>query len=250
MLHIQIGAEKLFSIGPIAITNTLLMTWIVALFLIIVTQLVARRMSLVPAFLQNIVESAVEMLLGGMEKVLGSREKAEKYFPLIATIFILVLISNWFGIIPGVGSVGFYEVVHGEREFRPLLRSAASDLNFTLAIAVISVIVTNVFGIFAQGFRGHASKFFSFKDPISFFVGMLELLGELAKMISFSFRLFGNIFAGEVLLIITGFLAPFIVPVPFLMLEVFVGFIQALVFSTLTLVFISIAIESHTEAHV
>jgi F-type H+-transporting ATPase subunit a len=138
--------------------------------------------------------------------------------------------------------------MHGsEKVLVPLLRSAASDLNFTLAIAVVAVIATNVFGILANGIGGHVSKFISFKDPVSFFVGLLELLGEFAKMISFSFRLFGNVFAGEVLLIITAFLVPYVVPVPFLMLELFVGFIQALVFSTLTLVFISIAIEQHGE---
>lgn len=206
MPHIEIGAEKLFSIGSLTVTNTLLMTWVVAIFLIIIAQLVSRRISVIPTFFQNIVEMAVESLLSMMEKILGSRAKAEKYFPIIATIFTMVLISNWFGIIPGVGSVGFYETHGGEKLFVPLLRSAASDLNFTLAIAVVSVIITNVFGVLALGFRGHASKFFTFKDPISFFVGLLELLGEFAKMISFSFRLFGNIFAGKFFSLLPAFL--------------------------------------------
>ncbi len=245
MLAIQIGAEKLFGIGPFAVTNTLLMTWVVALFLIIISQLVVWRINIVPNFLQNIVESAVEALLGFMEQIFHSRKKAEQYFPLIATIFTLVMISNWFGIIPGVGSIGIYHVEAGQRVFVPLLRSVASDLNFTLAIAVISVVAVNLFGFIALGFKGHASKFVNFKSPIGFFVGMLEIVGEFAKMISFSFRLFGNVFAGEVLLIITGFLVPYIVPVPFLFLELFVGFIQAMVFATLTLVFISIAVEEH-----
>ncbi len=245
MLHIEIGAEKLFSVFGIPITNTLVMTWIVALFLIILTIIITRKITIIPSVFQNIVESAVESLLGFMEKVLHSRAKAELYFPLIATIFSLILISNWFGIIPGVGSIGLYHDHEGTRQFVPLLRSVASDLNFTLAIAVISVIAVNLFGFLALGFKGHASKFFNFKSPVGFFVGILELVGEVAKMISFSFRLFGNVFAGEVLLIITGFLVPYLVPVPFLMLELFVGFIQALVFSTLTLVFISIAVEEH-----
>jgi F-type H+-transporting ATPase subunit a len=249
MINITIGAEKVFSLWQFAVTNTLLMSWIVALLLIGISQLVSRRMSLIPSMLQNIVESAVESLLGFMEKVLGSRQKAETYFPLIATIFTLVLVSNWLGIVPGVGSVGFYETHEGHKIFVPLLRSVASDLNFTLAIAIISVIATNVYGAMANGLGGFLSRYFSFKSPIDFFVGILELLGEFAKIISFSFRLFGNIFAGEVLLIITGFLAPYVVPIPFLGLELFVGFIQALVFATLTLVFISIAVTSHVHEH-
>jgi F-type H+-transporting ATPase subunit a len=245
MLHIQIGAEKLFSIAGLTITNTLLMTWIVALFLIILSQLAVRKIQLVPAGIQNAVEWGVESLLGFMEKVLHTREKAIQYFPLIATIFSLILFSNWFGILPGVGSVGLHEMHEGKEVFVPLLRSVASDLNFTLAIAIIAVIMTNIFGIIAIGFKSHASKFFNFSSPLKFFVGILELIGEFAKLISYSFRLFGNIFAGEVLLIIIGFLVPYFVPIPFLFLELFVGFIQALVFSTLTLVFISIAVEHH-----
>jgi F-type H+-transporting ATPase subunit a len=245
MPHIEIGAEKIFAFSHFAITNTLLMSWVVVLFLVILANIISRRLEVIPHGLQNLAEFGVEKLLGFMESVFHSREKAEKYFPMIATIFILVLICNWFGIIPGVGSVGFHEVHNGVPVFVPLFRSVASDLNFTLALALTSVLIVNILGVTALGFRTHASKFFSFKNPISFFVGLLELLGEFSKMISFSFRLFGNIFAGEVLLIIMGFLSPYIIPVPFLGLEIFVGFIQALVFSMLTLVFISIAIEQH-----
>ena len=245
MPHIEIGAEKIVSFAHFAITNTLLMSWVVVVFLIVIAQVISRNMKMIPAGIQNVAEAGIEMLLNFMEGILHSRVKAEKYLPIIATIFILILMCNWFGIIPGVGSVGFYEVINGHKIFVPLLRSVASDLNFTLALAVTSVTIVNVLGFTALGFRQHASKFFSFKNPISFFVGLLELLGEFSKMISFSFRLFGNIFAGEVLLIIVGVLSPFIVPIPFLGLEIFVGFIQALVFSILTLVFISIAIEQH-----
>jgi F-type H+-transporting ATPase subunit a len=245
MPHIEIGAEKLWTFGQFAITNTLLMSWIVVIILIVAAQILKRRMALIPAGFQNIVELGIEKLLDLMEGVFHSRSKAEKYFPIIATIFTLVLVCNWFGIIPGVGSIGFFEVHSGQKLFVPLLRSVASDLNFTLAIAISSVLIVNILGIAAVGMRGHVSKFISFKNPVSFFVGILELLGEFAKMVSFSFRLFGNIFAGEVLLIIASFLAPYIVPIPFLGLELFVGFIQALVFAMLTMVFISIAIEQH-----
>ena len=244
-MHIEIGAEKLFSLGGFAVTNSLLMTWVVVAFIVFVVQMVARRMSLIPAGLQNGVEWVVESLLGMMESTLHSRTKAIKYLPIVATFFIMIVMSNWFGILPGVGSIGFHGEIHGEEAFIPFLRSPASDLNFTLALAVLSVLIINVAGIAAVGLKGHISKFLNFSNPIKFFVGILELIGEVAKMVSLSFRLFGNVFAGEVLLIIMGFLAPYIAPVPFLMLEIFVGAIPALVFATLTLVFLSIAIEEH-----
>lgn len=245
MLHIEIAAEKAFSLFGFPITNTLLMTWIVVGLLVLVGILISRRLAILPSSLQNIFEVFVEKFLGTMEGVFGSREKAEKYFPLVATIFIFVLFSNWFGIFPGVGSVGFYEDLHGEKVFVPLFRSAASDINFTLALAIIAVFFVQVFGIATIGIAKHLSRFFTLKSPLDFFVGILEFVSEIAKMISFSFRLFGNVFAGEVLLVIVGFLIPYIIPVPFLFLEIFVGFIQALVFSMLTMVFISIAVEHH-----
>ena len=242
-MNIQIAAEKVFSVFGLPITNTLLMSWVVVIFLILIARITYKKLSKIPGNRQNIIEFIIESLLGMMEKILGSREKAEKYFPLIATIFIMILVSNWMGILPGVGSVGFYEHHGHEKIFVPIARSLASDLNFTLAIAIVTIIMVNIAGARALGFGTHLSKFFNFKSPIGFFLGILELFGEIAKIISFSFRLFGNVFAGEVLLIITGFLVPFVVPVPFLMLEIFVGFIQALVFSMLSLVFVSIAIE-------
>lgn len=244
-MHIEIAAERIFSIGNFFVTNTLLTSWIVVIVLIIIAQILSRRISLIPGKFQNIVEFGVEKLLGLMEGVLHSREKAEKYFPLIATIFTLVLMCNWFGVIPGVGSVGFTEMHEGKAVFIPFLRTVASDLNFTLAIAITAVTAVNIFGIAAQGIQPYVSKYITFKNPLSFFVGMLELLGEFTRIISFSFRLFGNIFAGEVLLVIASFLVPYVIPVPFLGLELFVGFIQALVFAVLTLVLVSIAIEHH-----
>lgn len=263
--HIEVAAEKIITLFGFPITNTLLMVWIAIAVLALLSFSVYRKMSLVPSYLQNIFEIVIEKFLGMMEGIFGTRAKAEKYFPVIATIFLLVLISNWMGILPGIGSIGFFpadlpaevstqagdessaggEELHGEKRFIPFFRSTASDLNFTLALAIISVVLTNVFGIAAIGIFRHISKFISFKSPIDFFVGILELISEIAKMISFSFRLFGNIFAGEVLLVIMAFLAPFIVPVPFLGLELFVGFVQALVFAMLTMVFISISVNQH-----
>jgi len=196
---------------------------------------------MVPGNVQGAVEMSTEWFLGLMESMLGSMKKAEQYFPLVATIFVFIMFSNLSGILPGVGSI-FIERGHEEIS---LFRSPAADLNFTLAFAVISVIVTNIIGMVAVGVFPHIGKFLNFKNPIMFFIGILEFVSEIAKVISLSFRLFGNVFAGEVLLIIVFFLAPYIVPLPFLFLEIFVGLIQAFVFAMLTLVSISL----HTAAH-
>ena len=245
MPHIEIAAEKLISVFGLPITNALLTSWVVVGLLVAVALLLRRRTSLIPNALQNVAEFFMESFLALMESVLGSRAVAEKYFPIVGTIFLFILTSNWLGILPGIGSVGFFEHLGGETKFVPLFRSAASDLNMTLALATITVFLIHVMAVGAIGIKSHIGKFFSFKGPIEFFVGILEFISEFAKIISFSFRLFGNIFAGEVLLIITGFLAPFGAPIPFLLLEIFVGFVQALVFAMLTVVFISIAVSHH-----
>ena len=245
MPHIEIAAEKLFTIFGFPVTNTLLMTWIVLALLVFLAIRISRSIAKVPQMLQNIFEIILEKFIGLMEGMMGGREVAEKYLPIVATIFLFILISNWFGILPGVGSIGFYEQKGVEEIFVPFFRSAASDLNVTLALGTLAVFIINITGMAAHGIGGHLKKYFSFKNPIDFFVGILEFVSEFAKIISFSFRLFGNIFAGEVLLIITSFLAPFGGPLPFLALELLVGFVQALVFAMLTMVFISIAVAKH-----
>ncbi|OGZ95070.1 MAG: ATP synthase F0 subunit A [Candidatus Sungbacteria bacterium RIFCSPLOWO2_01_FULL_47_32] len=245
MLEISIGAEKIFEVAGFPVTNTLLTSWLVVAFFIIVSQLIVRKVQLIPAGIQNVSEFVVEGVLGLMGGVLGSRSIAEKYFPLIATIFLFIIISNWFGILPGFGSIGFHEMREGHEVFVPMFRSVASDLNVTMALAIVSVFSIQFSGIVAIGFAKHMHKYFTLKNPVQSAVGLLEFISEIAKMISFSFRLFGNVFAGEVLLIITGFLVPYFIPVPFLFLEIFVGFIQALVFAMLTVVFLGMAITEH-----
>lgn len=246
MLEIVIHPEKIFSIGNFIVTNTLLMAWLVVAVFFIAGVLLKKRLRRIPSRMQTFVEFAVGGFFNFVEDILGSHDIAKKAFPLVATIFFFVLISNWFGILPILGALGLYEHgEHGETVFVPLFRSSASDLNFTLAIAIIAVIAVQIFGMKVQGFFGHWRKYFTIKNPIETFVGILEFISEFAKMVSFSFRLFGNIFAGEVLLLIVGFLAPYFIPLPFLFLEIFVGFIQALVFAMLTLVFIKIAVAEH-----
>jgi F-type H+-transporting ATPase subunit a len=244
-MNIEIAAEKLFSIFGLPVTNALLMTWITAIVLIVISVILSRRIALVPTGIQNVFEYGVEIFLGSMEKMYHSREQAEKFFPFVATIFIFVLTSNWLGIVPGVGSIGFHEIHEGHSILVPFFRSGASDLNFTIALALTTVVLVNLIGIRTLGIKVHISKYLNFSNPINFFVGILEFIGEIAKVISFSFRLFGNVFAGEVLLIIVGVLAPYVIPIPFLMLEIFVGFVQALVFTMLTMVFIGIAVSHH-----
>ncbi|MFH1769259.1 MAG: F0F1 ATP synthase subunit A [Parcubacteria group bacterium] len=240
---ISIQAEKLFSIGSFDVTNSILLA-VITLVLFLIFALVYRgKFAMIPRGLQNIMEWFVDLLLGLMESVLGNRKTAEQYLPLIATIFLFVMISNWLGLFPGAGSIGLYQVHDGHEVLVPLFRAPAADLNFTIAIAIISVLAANFLGIFVIGFKKYFGKFFTFKKPfpIFTFVGILEFISEFVKIISFSFRLFGNIFAGEVLLLIVAFLVPYFVPLPFLFLEIFVGFIQAFIFAMLTLVFVSMA---------
>jgi F-type H+-transporting ATPase subunit a len=271
-MHISLVAETLTHIFGFPITNTLFTVWLVMLFLIIGAVLINKKLvaSGTPSGIQNIAETVVEGLFDFFATIAGSRKDAKRFFPIVATIFILILASNWAGILPGVGTIGFYEeaesavvVEHategeapataaheGENThegpvFVPFFRSVNSDLNMTLALALIAVTLSHYFGIAALGALSHAGKFFTLKSPILLFAGILEFIGEFAKIISFSFRLFGNVFAGEILLVIISFLVPYVAPVPFYGLELFVGLVQALVFSVLTMMFLVTATKHH-----
>ncbi len=242
----SVAAEKIFSFFGFPVTNSMLVAWIVMGILAILSFLSTRRMSMIPSGLQNFFESIFESIIKIIDSVTGDRKQSFQFFPLIATIFIFVLLGNWLGLLPGVGSVGIWEEHEGGKALVPFLRSTAADLNFTLALAVISVTTAQVVGIASIGFFRYSSRFINFSSPLNFFIGVLELISEAAKLISFSFRLFGNIFAGEVLLTVMFFLVPYFVPLPFMLFEVFVGFIQAMVFAMLTLVFLKIAtVEMH-----
>lgn len=245
MEEISLKAHELFSLGGFPVTNSLLLTLVVSLILLSFAFIVSRKINIIPGKLQGAIEMGAEMLLNLMESTLGSAKKAQKYFPLVATIFIFIMTSNLFGILPGVGSI---MIESGGKEVS-LFRSPASDLNFTLAFAVISVLVTNFLGMMAVGVLPHIGKYLNFENPVEFFIGILELVSEGAKVISLSFRLFGNVFAGEVLLTIVFFLAPYFIPLPFLFLELFVGMIQAFIFAMITLVSISLHTVGHETAH-
>lgn len=246
-MEISLAAEKIGSIFGLPITNSLLMTWAAIALLLILGFFAGRKPQLIPKGIQNFFEAVIEYLLNLTDDIIGDKKVARKYFPLIATFFIFIVTANWMGLIPGVGTIGFHAIKAGKEVFIPLLRGGNADLNTTLALAITSVVAVQIFGIAAIGAVKYAGKFFNFKGPIEFFVGILELISEISKMISFSFRLFGNIFAGEVLLTVVAFLVPWIAPLPFFALELFVGIIQALVFTMLTLVFIKMAITNHEE---
>jgi len=250
-MNISLAAEPIFHLGSFPVTNTLLVGWALIVIIAILAFAVNRSIKEVPSQLQNIAETIVELLFGMIDGVTNDREKTKKFFPVVATIFIAVIASNWVELVPGLGSIGLWKIEEGRKILVPFIRSSSADLNFTGAIAIISFISVQIFGVAALGVGHYAGKVFvaPWKKPyfIGSFVGILELISEFSKVISFTFRLFGNIFAGEVLLMVIGALVPFIVPLPFLLLEIFVGFVQALVFSMLTLVFLTGATTPHGE---
>lgn len=251
-MEISLAAEKIGHIGSMPITNSMVTSWIGAAILVIVAFLATRKMKLVPTGLQNVFETVVEFLYNTANSVIGDEKATRKYFPLVATLFLFIIFNNWLGLIPGVGTIGIYEVHHGKEILVPIFRSGNADLNMTLALAIFTVLAIQIFGIAAIGVLKYGKKFLNFSSPINFAVGLLELIGEVSRIISFSFRLFGNVFAGEVLLAVIAVIVPFIAPLPFYGLEIFVGFIQALVFTMLALVFIKSATtdhEAHDESH-
>lgn len=245
-IHIALAAEHLGEFLGLPITNTLVTSWIVIALLIVIAVLVGRHLRMVPGRIQTIFEELVRFILDYMTKVLEDERLARKLFPLITTLFLFIFTSNVLEFTPGIGSIGFLEMTAHGAEFIPLLRSVNTDLNVTLALAIIAFVVIEVIGVAVLGFFKYASKFINFKSVIGFVVGLIELFSEVARLISFSFRLFGNIFAGEVLIVVVASFVPYFLPVPFMLFEVFVGFIQAAIFALLTLFFVKIAI---TEPH-
>lgn len=238
-MHISITAEKIFIIGgKFAVTNSLLTSWIVMGIVIIFSLLATRKLSLIPGNLQSVAEVVVDGLWNLFSTIL--KGSISTFYPLVATYFIYIITLNWAGLLPGIGTIGVDKIENGHKVFIPLFRAGTADLNTTLGLAVVSILIIQVSGLRTLGIS-YLKKFLNIRNPIYFFVGILELVSEFSKVLSFAFRLFGNIFAGEVLLTVIAFLMPVFAPVPFLGLELFVGFIQALVFSMLTAVFLSLA---------
>jgi F-type H+-transporting ATPase subunit a len=253
---------------PIPVTNSLLTTWLAMAVLILFALWVRGGLQQVPTGKQNIAETIVEALYGLVESIAGAKW-APTFFPIVATIFLLVLVSNWLDLLtPILAAVGIKE----DGEIIPILRSPSTDLNFTVALALISVGLTQYFGMRANGLLRYWGRFIKVGwvadfvavlvgrrkgNPVGIllmglidtFMGLIELVSEIAKILSFSFRLFGNIFAGEVVLLVIPFLISFLVPLVFMGLELFVGLIQAFIFAVLTLAFMSTAVASHGGEH-
>jgi F-type H+-transporting ATPase subunit a len=213
----------------------------------------------VPRGLKNGLEMIFEAFFDIFDSVTGRRKKTLQFAPFVLAFFFFVLLNNWMGLLPGVGSIGQIVAEDGHKLFIPYFRGATADLNTTLALATLAVVASHIMGVLAIGWWKYLNKFVNFKilleipkkvikdptillvNPIKFFVGLIEVVGELAKVASLSFRLFGNIFAGEVLLASMSAILAFGLPLPFMFLEVIVGLIQALIFSILVLIYLSIA---------
>ncbi|MFH0772855.1 MAG: F0F1 ATP synthase subunit A [bacterium] len=261
MPEISIKAETLFYIGTFAVKNSMVLSSLVFLFFLFLGVSYYKASKTEE---KSGLYYTLNLILRTLYDLFTSivHDKIDVFFPLLSAFFLWILIQNWSGLMPGVGSITIKvpaSVVHGtilnkpeqievfEEEIKtiPLLRGNNADLNATIALALISVGMIQVYGIQFLGFKTYISKFLNFKDPIYFVLGILEIISELSKVLSFAFRLFGNIFAGEVLLTIVAFLAPVLASFPFLVLEVFVGLVQALVFSMLTSVFLSLSVSHH-----
>lgn len=237
-IHIALAAEQLGEWLGIPITNTLVTSWIVAGLLIVVALVFGSRVRLIPGRIQTFFETLFGFVYDYVAETLESRDMARKFFPLLMTIFLFVFLANFLEFTPGIGSIT-YDSGHGSV---PFLRSVNTDLNVTLTLAIISFFAIEMTGILAIGFWKYSSRFINVHSPIGFAVGIIELIGELVRVVSLSFRLFGNILAGEIIILVATFFLPYIVPVPLMLFEIFVGFLQAAIFSLLTLFFIKLAI--------
>lgn len=303
-IHISLSAEPVFAIGDFVITNSMFTSVIVSFLLITFALIVNRSLKHTdkPTGIQNFAEWIVESLYNLVYSVTGNLKKTSLFFPIVSTFFLFILLNNWLGLLPGVGTIVVPALKASEEQLEeialdseieitekqtietkldergnviavteeqpivehveisentpaveqkhdetvPLFRPGTADLNTTIALGIISVFAVQLFGFNALQFS-YFKKFFNFSSPIMFYVGILELISEFAKVLSFAFRLFGNVFAGEVLLVVLTSLTKVVGPIPFYGLEVFVGFIQALVFAMLSLVLFNMATMSHDE---
>lgn len=269
-LHVSIKAETLFSIGPLDITNSFITMVMVMAFLLVVGHLVARKITMVPSHGQSILEMTIEFVLGLVESAAGPNV-GRRIFPLIGGLFIYIIVANYAGLLPGVGTIGWnqeeaedqasvasvesstesdialyqegdVEAEESHEVLVPFFRSPSADLNMTLAMSIFVIGVVQVAGIMAHGVIGRIKHM---ADPWWLFP--LEVIQELARIVSLAFRLFGNVFAGEVLVaVMVAFgAATYLILAPvttvFLYLEVLFGFVQALVFALLSLIYLALA---------
>lgn len=260
-----IYAEPIFHIGNFTVTNALLNSWLAVIILVLFLVAASKKIKRIPKGVQNVFEFLLESALDFADSITGDRKKSVKLLPICLTLFLFILVNNYLGLMPFVGSIGFVESAHGESFFIPMFRGATADLNTTLALALFSFVAIHLLGAMTVGIWSYLNRFINIKafldipkkikqdknivlvNPIKSFVSIIEIVGEVAKIASLSLRLFGNIFAGEVLLVSMMTIFAFLTPVPFMFLEIIVGLVQALVFSILVLVFMSMStsVEEH-----
>lgn len=260
----QLPAETVFHIFGFPIANSIIGAWITIIFLVGVSYIITRRMKLVPGRLQ----AAFEFLIGWLYDLccsVAGEKNGRRFFPVVATIFLFVGFNAWLALLPGFGSITAH-TAEGEVH---LIRAANTDINMPLALALTSFIFVEFYGLRTLGAR-YIGKFLNFKDffravrqmftgkvksgvsglvtgVMNIFTGLLEGLSEFIRIVSLTFRLFGNMTAGEILLLVTAFLIPWLFAIPFYGLELLIGFIQAIIFGGLTLIFLTLAVESHGE---
>jgi F-type H+-transporting ATPase subunit a len=255
-------AETVAHLGSFPITNSLLTSGIALIIICALALAVRRNLKTVPTGIQNALEMIIDGFLGIFDSVTGSRERSLKFAPIVLALFFFILVNNWMGLLPGVGSIGQIVQSGGEKYFIPYLRGDTADLNTTLALATLGVVISHICGIVAVGWWKYLNKFINIQafleipgkikkdpmillvNPIKAFVSLIEVVSELAKIASLSFRLFGNVFAGEVLLASMSALLAYAVPIPFIFLEILVGLIQALIFAMLVLTYLTINTSS------
>ena len=248
LIHVAIKAETLFHLGPIAVTNSMVGTLIATVVLASLAWWASRNHAVVPSRVQSLLEFPVEFLADIVRAQSGSRWRA--ILPPVLTIFLLVLVANYVGLLPGVGTIGVHVVEDGHEAVAPIIRPASADLNFTLALALIAFLLFVSWGIRANGVGGYLKETFVANPPyMTPLMTPIHIVSELSRIISLSMRLFGNVFAGEILLAVMLALTFAIIPVAFLGLEMIFGAVQALVFALLTLTYITLATAGHGGGH-
>lgn len=243
--HIEIKAETLFYMGPLAVTNSL-MLGIIGYALVIWLMFATVRS--IKTGRKNYFTKAVmwifEMLLGAVEQAVGDKTVARRIAPLSITLFFIIIVNYWLGIVPIVGPITYDGV--------PMFRGLVADMNVTFALAIISMVMVQIYAIKTHGFFGNVGRYLRnpIADPAGAFEGILELIAEFSRLFALSLRLFGNVFAGEVLIVVVGYMTAYFASVallPFMVFELFIGAIQAYVFFMLTTVFVALGTVSHGD---
>ncbi|MDP3837198.1 MAG: FoF1 ATP synthase subunit a [bacterium] len=243
-LDISLAPETLFYIGSVAISNSFFWLLVLTFFILVGVFFLNRSLKMRPGKVQNVFEMLLAGAFDFVETTVGSKSLAQKTFPLVFTLFFFILVSNLITFIPGQAAVTI-ETAGG---VVPLFRAIIADYSLVFMMTMLSVLITQIVAIYVAGPFRYLGRFLNFTSPLNFFLGLMDLIGEVAKVMSLSFRLFGNIFAGEVLGAVMLFLFPFFLPLPFAFLGLLTAVVQAFVFAVLTLVFISMAATVSEES--